>query len=293
MKKTLIIFSCVCVTLNATAQNEPLTAKNGTPILPEPKDWAIGFDASPFFDVIKGLFSDADSSGSNYTNFTKDHPLTIFGKSVRNANTIWRASARLQFGSDKTNYVTELDSADGSPFSTPQFGNDVVKETSDGITLGFGIEKRRGKGRVQGYYGPEARIGFGMSKTTVSYANQITSGNQVPTISPAITVQPNNVRITEMKSGSQFSIGVRAFGGVEYFFMAKASISAELGWGISYVSNGEPSSTIEYWDLSLNSGAGGVNRIRVPGDNYAVGKSSSFSIDTDNAYGALNLIFYF
>jgi len=293
MKKILIIFSCACMTLNAIAQNEPLTSKNGTPILPEPKDWAIGFDASPFFDVIKGLFSNSDSSGSDYTDFTKDHPLTIYGKSVRSANTTWRVSARLQFGSEKTNYVTLLDSADGTPFATPQYGNDVMKQTSNGVTLGFGIEKHRGKGRVQGYYGPEARIGFGMTKATIGYANQISSSNPVPTISSAFTPQPNNARVTESKSGSQFNIGVRAFGGVEYFFMAKASISAELGWGISYISNGEPSTSVEYWDASLNSGAGGVNRIRVPGDADAVGKSSSFSIDTDNAYGALNLIFYF
>ncbi|HKR03335.1 MAG TPA: hypothetical protein VJY62_01760 [Bacteroidia bacterium] len=293
MKKILIIAVLACITRIAGAQNEPLLSKNGTPILPEEKDWAIGFDASPFFDVIKGVFSNADSSGSDYTKFTKDHPLTIYGKLVRSPQTIWRLSANLQFGSDKRNFVTSLDSSDGSSFLTPQYGNDVVKLSGQGITLGFGIEKRRGKGRVQGYYGPEVRVGFLSEKATINYANQITSENQVPSISPAFIIQPNNARITESKSGSQFNIGIRAFGGVEYFFMAKASIALELGWGISYASNGEPSSSIEYWDVSLNSGAGGVNRQRVPGYFDAVGKSSSFRIDSDNASGALNLFFYF
>ena len=293
MKKIIMLVAFACMASFANAQDNPIVSKNGTPILPEEKDWAIGFDAAPFFDVIKGLFGNSDSSSSDYTKFTKDHPLTIYGKLVRKNNTIWRGSARIHYGSDKTNYVTYLDSADGSSFLTPQFGNDVVKESHQGITLGFGIEKRRGKGRVQGYYGPEVMVGFSSGKMTVSYANEITADNQTPTISPAIQIQPNNLRITEINTGSQFNINLRGFIGVEYFFMAKSSIGAELGWGLGFTTSGEPNTKVEYWDPNLNSGAGGVNRQTIPGDNFAVGKTTSFNLDTDNAYGAINLFFYF
>lgn len=292
MKKLLIMIAMAGFTSAAMAQETTLTSKNGTPILPEPKNWGIGFDASPFFDVIKGVFSSSDSSGADYARFTKNHPLTLYGKLVRDNNTMWRVSARINFGSDKTNYVTLLDSAGGS-FTTPQYGNDVVKSSRAGVALGFGIEKRRGNGRLQGYYGPEVMIGYNTSKSKTTYANGFSEENQIPTISPAFQVQANNGRVVETNYGSQFDFRLRAFMGVEYFFMAKASLGLELGWGLSYTTTGEPDTQIEYWDPNLNSGSGGINKQRIPGDGNYVGKTSGFNADADNAYGALNLIFYF
>ena len=293
MKKAIIVFTISLITTFAHAQNSTLTSKNGTPVLPEEKDWAFGIDAAPFFDIIKGMFSSSDSGNADYTRFTKDHPLTLYGKLVKGNNTIWRVSGRLHYGSDKTNYITLLDSADGSWFSPTQYGNDVMKESHKGVALGFGIEKRRGKGRIQGYYGPEVRVGFHSSKKTIDYANEITKENQLPDISPAFDTLLLGARITEINYGSQFDFGLRGFIGVEYFFLAKASIGAELGWGISFTTSGEPDSKIEFWDPSLNSGAGGVNRQRIPGDNNYAGKTSGLNIDTDNAYGAVSLLFYF
>ena len=293
MKKIFLAVALACTVSFAFAQNNILTSKNGTPILPEENDWAIGFDASPFLDVIKGLFTSSDTSGSDYSKFTKDHPLAIYGKLVRNNHKVWRCSARIHLGSDKTNYVTLLDSANGASFSTQQYGNDIFKDSHRGISLGFGIEQHKGKGRVQGYFGPEINIGFSFRKATINYANAITTENTVPTISSAFVIQPDNSRITETNYGSRFNFKLRAFIGLEYFFMAKASVGAEFGWGIGYTSGGEPSSTTERWDENLNSGAGGVNKQRIPGDNNYVGKTSGFNLDADNAYGALNLIFYF
>jgi hypothetical protein len=292
MKKILIAVAFACTALFASAQNTVITSKNGIPILPETKDWGLGFDASPFFDVIKGIFSSSDTSGASYTNFTKNHPLSIYGKYVKDPNTIWRLNARLNFTSKKNNYATLLDTSSNST-GISQYGDDVLSETDAGITLGFGIEKRRGKGRVQGYYGPEIMVGYSSAKITANYANALSVDNQNPTISPPLVIDPVGHRVKEQKDGTTFNFGIRGFVGVEYFFMAKASIGAEFGWGISYVHRGEPETKIESWDPSLNSGDGGIKTDLVNGDALYHGKISGLIVDSDNAYGALNLIFYF
>ena len=292
MKKTFIAIAFVCTSSFVFGQDTGLTSKKGIPILPETKDWGLGFDASPFFDIIKGIFSSSDTTGTSYTNFTKDHPLSVYGKFVKDPSTIWRVNARLNFASKKNNYATLLDSSSNTT-GTVQYGDDVVSETDAGVALGFGIEKRRGKGRVQGYYGPEIMIGYSSSKISINYANVLSNDNQNPTISPPLVIDPVGHRVKEQKDGSEFNFALRGFIGVEYFFMAKASIGGELGWGISYLHRGEPETKIESWDTSLNSGDGGIKTELIPGDALYAGKSSGFIVDTDNAYGAINLFFYF
>ena len=316
MKKLFLAIVLAAAASFAHAQDNPvLMSKNGTPILPETGEWAIGFDAAPFFDVIKGLFSSSDSVSSTYTNFTRNHPLTIYGKKVKDASTIWRAGARLGFGSTKTEYPILRDSIDNTPptlLDNQVYVNDRVKVSYTNIRLGFGIEKRKGKGRIQGYYGPELWLGMGSAKTTHEFANQfsgqvldsvsgnVVAGNEDPStaIPNAIigtTPQGHNIYVNEGKTGSTLSIGLRGFVGVEYFFMAKASIGLELGWGLMFSRTGEATTSTVFWDDTLNSNAGGTRENTVPGDATEQGRGqiSSFGIDTDNAAGALNFFFYF
>jgi hypothetical protein len=176
-----------------------------------------------------------------------------------------------------------------------QFLNDETKTTALNINLAGGMEFRKGKGRVQGYCGPEAWIGFSKSKTTFEFGNPTDS--DMTAFSNAIlvyTADPNAInfqgkRITEMKTGSTFSIGVRGFVGVEIFVMPKMSIGGEFGWGIGISHTGEGETTTEYFQEDFLSFNGAVVTQTVP----SPGKSSLFNIDNDNASGAINLIFYF
>ncbi|MFI5219299.1 MAG: hypothetical protein ACHQNT_07390 [Bacteroidia bacterium] len=298
MKKTLLIIAFVMQAYIASAQ---LLSKNGTPILPDSADWAIGFDAASVFKMIGNVFYNSIDTADWFT--ASSPAMTIYGKKCVSANKFYRVKARLAFGSQTQNYpVVDINtdndkyptSADSVAFDI-QYGNDESKYSWMNITLSAGMEKRLGKGRVQGYWGPEVLVGFGNSKTSNTFYNSIDSLNlAITSTSPSYTfsggIDPSgNKRITEIKNPSIFNFGIRAFAGVEYFFMAGASIGAEFGWGIAFSSQGATETTTEYFESNLDNSAGGV----LAETKESQGKNSSFGIDTDQAYGAINLFFYF
>ena len=154
---------------------------------------------------------------------------------------------------------------------------------------------RKGKGRVQGYCGPEVFIGFSNSKTTHEFANP--TDTDMTAASFAIfnftgdpsAISASGKRITEMKTGSTFTVGIRGFVGIEFFVMSKMSIGGEFGWGIGISHTGAGETTTEYYEPLLDHSFGGVRTETIP----APGKSSLFNIANDNANGALTLNFYF
>ena len=84
------------------------------------------------------------------------------------------------------------------------------------------------------------------------------------------------------KPGNTFGFHLRGFVGIEYFFAAKASLSAEFGWGPALSSTGQGETQTESWN-----GSSAETKVS------NTGKSSVFSFDNDNANGAINLNFYF
>jgi len=309
MKKLLIVIVFACAASFVNAQDSIImTSKRGVPILPDSGEWGLGFDATSLIRTAGNLFHSIDSSQSEGTNFTNDSPsLTIYGKKCVSADKFYRAKLRLGFGSNNINYeVADKPTADDTIQFNETYGADERKYSHLDINLSFGIERRRGKGRVQGYYGGEAYIGFGNSTVTNTFHNPLDStmtassteinsftANVPANDSYGPLVDPvSGKRINEVKYGSTFSFGVRGFVGVEYFFAAKASIGGEFGWGIGMASHGASETVTEYYETSLNPNSSnpGGPRTETHGNP---GKTSSFGIDTDNAYGAVNLFFYF
>ena len=259
MKKLFLTVALASSIVVANAQT--MTSKNGTPILPEAGDWSIGFDANPLLRYVGNFFNQA---GTNNIGMSYQQNMVIVGKYMTDANTAYRAKLALNFGSN-TSESTPLDSL---------FNPSKVKTSSNGITLGAGIQKYRGKGRLQGIYGAEASIGIGGGKTTNEFAKAFDAANNGLGVS----------RITEDKSGSTFSFGVRGFIGAEYFFAPKLSFGAEYGWGISIGSTGASETTTQNWDF-----VGGV----VKTTTSKGGKSSNFNVGVDNASGSITLNLYF
>ncbi len=302
MKKTLFVFAFVAAASAAFAQVD-MNTKRGESILPQAGDWAIGVDAMPFLNYAGNLLN--GTSGNSSPSFNSpvngfDSEVILYGKYVKDASTHYRGKLRIGFGSDKTELPTDVDSVNGSLFTAPpQFGVDEYKLSGNGIMLGVGIEKRKGSGRLQGYYGPEVSIGFGSSKGTHTYANAITDMNQNPSTSPlwgsgGIPGNSfNNGRITETKYGSNFVFSLRAFAGVEYFFMAHASIGAEFGWGVSMNSSGATEVTTERWGHPAGDSQLYTETVSTEG------KQSGFHLDTDvdggsdSMYASIRLLFYF
>ncbi|MCX6292091.1 MAG: hypothetical protein NT126_10045 [Bacteroidetes bacterium] len=286
MKKVFLTVAFLSAIGFANAQD--MLSKKGTPILPEEKDWSIGFDAMPVLNYFGNLMS-----GYTYQNqaaIRYQTPYTLVGKMMKDANTAYRAKLRIGFGSTSIDNFANDDTYTGT--GVPPKVTDTWKNSTMNITIGGGIQKYRGKGRLKGYYGAEAAVMLGSDKHTYSYGNAITSTNTSPTTSDwnaPITGGGYNTtsmsnRLTEEKSGSTFGVALRGFIGAEYFFAPKMSVGAEYGWGLNLSSTGEGSSTVESWDGTANA---------VKTTTSKVGGSSFFGLDVDNAAGSVYLSLYF
>ena len=262
--KTKVILLALFVGFGSmiSAQNDDvLINKNGAAILPSAGDWGLGFDAAPILNYAGNMLNGntMNSMGSAFDNAN----LAISGKYFTDASTAYRGSLRIGMGTTSMDQL--FGGANGDSLTN------TTKMSSSVVVLGGGLEKRRGHGRLQGYYGGEMLVGFGGAKETYSYAEELSNTNPIS-------------RTTEDKSGSVFVLGVRGVIGVEYFILPKISLGAEYGWGLSLNSQGQGSSTTESWDLANSSSTT---------TTVNTGGSSIFGIDTDNNGGAIRLMFHF
>jgi hypothetical protein len=233
MKKVIFFFASMILVGSINAQ---LTSKKGENYLPEAGEYAIGADASAMLSYFGNMLNGGSNSGfgMGFTNAGA----AITGKKFMTNDMAYRGMVRLGFGSESTPGAIE---------------GDVQKDSYSAIMIGAGMEKRRGSTRLQGYYGAMVGLGFGGSKTTYEYANNVEGD------------------LLEEKDGSTFGIGARAFVGCEYFVLPKISIGGEFGWGLTLSSTGDASIT--------NYSASGNTTTTTAG-------GSSFGIDTDNnAFG--------
>lgn len=266
MKKQLMILALALSTSAVFAQD--LTSRKGEPFLPEAGDWAISFDASPFLSYAGNLFNNSTNNTLNL-NSSNGFPVSIVGKYFVDEKTAYRGLLRIGFSSQKfTGYVK-----DGSQGADPDaMVTDTRKVGSSNIVLGAGIEKRRGKTRLQGYYGGMLYISTSSLKNQYTYGNEINQNNTNPpsTDFGTTNILPNGERVTVNKTGSNFGFGLVGFVGFEYFIFPKISVGAEYRWGLGYESTSDGSRTTEKWDAAKT-----VNNIQTK----KTGGTSEFFID--------------
>jgi len=250
MKKRVLLIAAIFMA-GATFAQDQLTSKKGTPILPEAGDYAIGFDAANAVNYFGNLMNGNDSNSANNLNLQQN--LTIYGKKFISADKAYRAMVRLGFGTTtERNVVSDLD-PNAAAGATVE---DEVSNSSFNITIGGGIEMRRGKGRLQGVYGPMAMISFGSASTENTYGNTLQNAG--------------GSRQTETSTGGTFGLDLGGFAGVEYFFAPKMSIGGEIAWTISVQSQANGETTTE--NLGANN--------NVVSTTVETGGNSSFSFDT-------------
>lgn len=315
MKKTITTVAVALATITMNAQD--LTSKKGEPYLPEAKDWGLGADATPLLQYAGNFFGKSTTNGAPTMNFATSN-LALTGKYFLDAQTAIRGGLRLGFGSTTTrNLVTDRSvvapaitaTPNGYPDQPAQVENSW-KHTTNNIGLSAGIEKRRGKTRLQGFYGGEVGIFLGNSSDKFTYGNSLNPATSTNTLEVGVTnadafLGGNNVtnlntatsplgRVTTRKNGSVFSFGIRGFAGVEYFILPKMSVGGEFGWGLGLSSTGASTSTYE------SVGNNNTSTDRMTGTTIVKGaKGNGFELDTDNTNsifgysGALRLNFYF
>jgi hypothetical protein len=286
MKKIILTATMALCTVGLFAQSSGsassgLTSKKGETILPEAGDWSIGFDAAPFLTYFGNFLSNVGGT-SPTANFLNGNN-TIMGKYFVDETTAYRGLVRIGITSTTNEHMTnaDLNGATVAPFPTPQV-SDQMKTSSHFVGLGAGMEKRKGKTRLQGYYGAELFFWLSGTDTKYTYGNAY---NLTTNPSPQwFNFSSNSTsvglpRTTEMKAGSTFGVSLQGFIGFEYFFMAKISIGAEYTWGLNFQSTGQGTQTVE--EVNPTSGAS-------QSDSYKTGKSGGFSLDDgiNTAWGA-------
>lgn len=317
MKKKVLLLATVFAATTTFAQD--LTSKKGEPMMPESGDWAISFDAAPFLNYFGQMLSNAGAT-SPTVGYSNGYPWAIRGKMFKDEKTAYRAGIRLGFGNNKWTMMTD-DASDnmstpaGYPTPSPEV-EDIYTKSYNGIVLSGGMEMRRGKTRLQGYYGGEILIGMMGTKYAFEYGNAINTNTDATAVDGSNgsnfgmvidmdgdgvgdddnftnDFAGNTARRTETKMSSMM-IGLRGFIGAEFFILPKISIGAEYGWGLGF---GSTKWSDSYESRGLNSSAA-----LVTGSFTDEGKTSGFAIDTDiqnsatgltGGSGSLNIIFHF
>jgi hypothetical protein len=186
MKKIFLLISLTLSSLFINAQ-DTLCAKSCNKlqsVLPEEKEFSIGFDAVPVLNYFGNMFN----SSSNSAAIGYQETQTIVGTYMKNSNTAYRGKLRIGFMNSSV--------------------NDSTNVLESNMTFGGGIQKYRGKTRLQGIYGVES---------TISFSNGYERVSEV-----------------ETKLPKEFNFGIRAFVGVQYFVAKKIAIGAEYGWGAGF-----------------------------------------------------------
>jgi len=171
---------------------EPMCCKSkgGDMILPEAGEFSIGVDAVPVLNYFGNLFNkEANTAAVGYQQAN-----TIVGTYMKTNKLAYRGKLRIGLNSSNV---------------------DSVETKSTDVTLGGGLMKYRGKGRLQGYYGAE--VGVNITNGSVTTAGTTTDAPK--------------------------GLGAhgRGFIGAQYFVAPKISIGTEYGWGPSYHKTGDNS----------------------------------------------------
>jgi hypothetical protein len=310
MKKSVLGLALAFGVSSAFAQD--LTSKKGEPILPEAGDWAISVDATPFLNYAGNFFGKSSNNVAPTFNFLGSNSV-IMGKYFKDEKTAYRGGLNIGFG---TQSVSNVVNQDHSPSPAP--GTDAPKVTdkqtigNHGIGLTAGIEKRKGKTRLQGYYGAEVFLYLGGSTTKNTYGNAFsdtTSMGATSTTQFATGLQgtpgsqyagaATSSRVTQIKNGANFQFGVRGFIGVEYFILPKMSLGGEFGWGIGIQTWGAGKTTTETAYNNTKASNAAIEQLTYSSVSNTPAKASQFTVGTDNKNsafgptGSLRLNFYF
>ncbi|MGZ3861806.1 MAG: hypothetical protein ACXVPN_00020 [Bacteroidia bacterium] len=297
MKKSVLALALAFGVTTAFAQD--LTSKKGEPILPEAGDWGISVDATPFLNYAGNFFGKTSSNTAPTFNFLASNSI-IVGKYFKDEKTAYRAGINIGFSTKSATNLVDQDNFTGTGVTPKVTDKTSVSNTGFGITAG--IEKRKGKTRLQGYYGGEFGLYFGSTHQKNTYGNAFggsgavgtsTTPNSTTWATGSNTVSGSGAtgsRTTDYKSGTSMQFGVRGFIGVEYFVLPKMSLGGEFGWGLGWSHQGAGQTITE----SLNtSGTGPIT------NTAKTGSSGSLAIGTDNnnsffgPSGSLRMNFYF
>lgn len=287
MKKSIALVAMSFGVTSIFAQD--LTSKKGEPILPEAGDYAISIDANPFLNYVGNFFGKTANNVAPSWNFLNGNNM-IIGKKFKDANTAYRAGIRIGLSNNTTkNELADASVAAPAYPTLPTMKEDVMKSGNTSIGLMVGIEKRKGKTRLQGLYGADFMIWTSSMKEKYTYGqtidptgsvvamNTVNASNTSSFNGGANMYAPNGAasgRILSKKTSNGLGFGLRAFVGAEYFILPKISLGGEFGWGFGFMTGGKTTTITE--TTGTVSGNNSKNEITEEMKNGA-----KFALDTD------------
>ncbi len=284
MKKILSIAAMVFCTWGLRAQDAESTvdmqSKRGVSILPQEGDFGLGVNATPFLNYLGNSFNNSTGNSTAFDFLSSEQ--MIFGKYFLADDLAVRGSLRFASNSfTENNYVN--DDASTSP---EVFVQDSRTTVNHFYGISGGIEKRRGEGRLQGYYGGELMLAWSRNDLNQSYGNVMSGTNPTPTTTSDFNSGAASAQGTRMLSevgGNSFLVHLRGVAGIEYFFAPRISIGGEFGWGPGFQIESDGVRTVE--TVNANNERNEISR--------DIAGSSSFLMDTDNVAGSIRLMFHF
>jgi hypothetical protein len=284
MKNLLLLCLLSLLAFGVNAQDaEPLVGKKGQPILPEKGDIGLGVNMIPFFN----WFGNAFNANSNNMYAGSNKFFSIFGNSVIMGKYMLseKSAVRLSFGFNVGSIHESMYVQDDASNNVLDMVLDSRKQDYGDYTLALGYEMRRGKGRIQGYFGADIIIQVRQaSGFAYTYGNQFADANIVPTSHN----WGNNINVNKRTlfdgSNTTFGMGLRGFIGVEYFVAPKFSIGCEFGWGFMVNGTFETVKSDEFYEASTST---------TMIDDTKTAGSVRFNAGVDNLNGVVFMYFYF
>lgn len=216
MKKILTLaFAIGVISFSANSQN--LTSKRGENFLPEKGDWSIGFNADGIFEYVGNAFNNTANNVAPSVDYVYNG--MFVGKKFTSDKKALRFIANLGVGNDKV-----------GDNSSSKFD----------VALGLGKEYRKGKTRLQGFYGADvmAMVATASTKTeTKDY-----QGNAGLT------------KTLKHKNGLGLGIGAQGFMGAEYFIFPKIAVGAQYTYGLSALISGKSKDETSYSGTGAGTG---------------------------------------
>ena len=182
MKK--ILLSALAVFAFGVANAQELTSSKGENYLPQQGDWSIGFNANSALSFVGNAFNGStgnkvafdSNDATKLPGFNKS--VSFVGRNFTSDTTADRYTANLLFSFEKQ--------------------KDVDATTQFGLLAGYGKEWRKGSTRLQGFYGFDGLVGFGIPQ----------------------------------KDAFSFLVGAQGFAGAEYFVFPKVALGAQYAYGV-------------------------------------------------------------
>jgi hypothetical protein len=244
MKKTLLLLTAIFTFAGANAQKKSRTTNSdevqevtttstfptsspsfksskGEEFLPKAGDWAIGFNIDTHFGNR--------NNNDQFIDFQNKSALTNVGtmvfKKFTTDNKAYRITANLKLGRGSNSLTTKSSSTETIDSNATATGFD--------LTAGLGKEWRRGKTRLQGFYGADVSINLNSVTKKYVKSTDTTAGNTTT----------NATTETVQKGGFGFGFGLNGFLGAEYFLIPKMSLGVQYNYGLNVTVLGKSNDT--------------------------------------------------